>query len=356
MNKFYTLATVLLIPFTASECFAEKYLIDPSIKSNGTQISYNGCKFITGITAFPSIEAFNQSSPQPNSEVYVASGEFSTNVTITTDGLKFFGNNSFCDYTVTRSNESIITGLWNINANDIEINGFSITGNGRIIAKSKTAAKPLNGISVRYNRFFNSTVARNRSTPLISIGTRYDDANANSEVSQQQCSNIVISNNSFEGSSSHIANAIGLAGLYGKNIVSSNYFFDGGTSIHIDNSQGILNINHNIFKNVGKTTSTAPDGGSKGDFCVYAMRCGYANTTEININNNEFDGCYGQASYFSLLRVFQGSSGSNNCVIPTGMSVNVRHNTFKNKISKASKWTTKRKFHPVLRQKYNGKY
>ncbi len=315
---------------------AANYLVDASAISTGAIISYRGIDYVVGANAFPSFAEFNASSPEPNSVLNVAPGMYSENVTFDTSGLKVIGANAYCDWTVTRSAETCITGIIYVNADNIEINGFYFTGTGRVSAKAATNLSPQSGIKIRYNYFAGSTVARDKGTPLVAIGTRYTNEKANDAVSQCQYEDCEISHNRFDGSSSHIANPIVIAGVYGTTSIIDNYFYDGGTSVHIDNAQGNLDICHNIFKNVGVTTSTAPDGGSKGDFCVYAMRCAYANSTNLNIRNNEFDGCYGQSSYFSLIRVYPGTSGSTNCVAPVNMSVNINHNTFKNKTSVAS--------------------
>lgn len=315
---------------------AATYLIDATATSSGAKITYRGMEYVVGTDAFASFAEFNASSPEANSVLYVAHGTYSENIAFETPGLKVYGCNSFRDWTVTRTDEAYITGVMHINAGNIEINGFYFTEGGRISAKAATNESPQSGIVVRYNYFAGSTVARDKGTPLVAIGGRYTNENANNIISQCRYRDCMISHNCFEGSSTHIANAIGLAGVYGTTSVSDNCFYDGGTSIHIDNAQGDLNISHNRFKNVGVTTSSSPDGGTKGDFCIYAMRCAYANSTNLNIRDNEFDGCYGQASYFSLIRVYPGSSGSTNCVAPVNMCVNINHNTFKNKTSVAS--------------------
>ena len=53
----------------------------------------------------------------------------------------------------------------------------------------------------------------------------------------------------------------------------------------------------------------------------------------VNIKHNEFDGCYGQESFFSLIRIYPGYANGTDCVTPVNMSVNINHNTIKNKTS-----------------------
>ncbi|MBQ9077411.1 MAG: hypothetical protein IJY31_06165 [Muribaculaceae bacterium] len=328
--------TSVVIAFGVIQVGAANYLVDGSATSSGTTISYGGIDFVVGTTAFQTFAEFNAASPESNSVLYVAPGTYSENVTFSTPGLKILGSNAYRDWVVTRTTETYMTGIMTLDATGIEVNGFYFTGAGRISAKAATNTSPQSDIKVLYNYFAGSTVARDKGTPLVAIGTRYANENANSVISQCRYRNCEVAHNRFEGSSAQIANPVVLAGVYGTTLVTDNYFYDGGTSVHIDNAQGDLNICHNVFKNVGVTTSTAPDGGSKGDFCIYAMRCAYANSTNLNIRNNEFDGCYGQSSYFSLIRVYPGSSGSTNCVAPVNMKVNINHNTFKNKTSVAT--------------------
>ncbi len=315
---------------------AATYLISSKASTSGTSIVHQGITFTAGSNAFADFASFLASNIEPNSTVYVANGTYQGNITIATDGLTFLGNNAFCDWTVTRADESTITGTIYIKASNITINGFKFTEGGRIESSSATNAAPLSGIKVLYNYFTGSTVKRGASTPLVEIGNAITDANANTTASQCRYKNCEVSHNHFEGDATHYANCIGFGGAFGTTTVNDNYFYDGGTSVHIDNSQGTLNVTHNKFKKVGVSTASAPDGGSKGDFCIYAMRSAYANTTNLNIKHNEFDGCYGQASYFSLIRVYPGASGSDNCVTPVGMSININHNTFKNKTSGAT--------------------
>lgn len=321
-------------------CFAygntATYLISNKATNAGETITHKGIKFIVGQTAFADFTSFTSSTIIENSTVYVASGSYNDNLTITTEGLSFMGNNAYCDWTATRSDETIITGTININASNISINGFKITEGGRIESTIGTNEAPLSGIKVLYNYFTGSTVARSSKTPLVEIGDAITNANANSTTSQCRYKNCEVSHNHFEGDATHYPYCIGFGGAFGTTKIKDNYFYDGGTSIHLDNSQGSLNVTHNKFEKVGVSTAEAPDGGNKGDFCIYAMRCAYANSTNLNIKHNEFDGCYGQASYFSLIRVYPGSSGSDNCVTPVNMSVNINHNIFKNKTSGAS--------------------
>ena len=312
---------------------AAEYLISPQATTAGEIVNYKEVGYTVGVNAFADFASFLATEIEANSTVYVADGKYAGNITISTDGLKFFGNNAFRDWTVTRSEESIITGTIYIKASNITINGFKFTEGGRIESTAGTNASPLSGIKVLYNYFAESTVKRGTSTPLVEIGNVVANADANAVSSQCRYKNCEASHNYFVGDATHYPNCISFGGAFGTTSVYDNYFYDGGSSVYFANAQGTLNIANNVFKNVGKTTFTAPDGGNKGDFCIAIYRSGYANTTTANILANEFDGCYGQASLFPLIRIYQGTSGSTNVVTPVGFRVNVNENTFKNKIS-----------------------
>ena len=266
MKKLFTLT--LLFALCSISSNAATYLISNKATTTGETISHNGIKFITGQTAFADFSSFLSSSIVENSTVYVASGTYSGNITISTNGLTFLGNNSYSDWTVSRKAESTITGTITIKASNVTINGFKFTEGGRIESTSGTNAAPLSGIKVLYNYFTGSTVKRSTSTPLVEIGNIIANADANSTTSQRRYKDCEVSHNYFEGDASHYPNCISFGGAFGTSSVVDNYFYDGGTSVYFANAQGTLNIKHNVFKYVGKTTYSAPDGGSKGDFCI----------------------------------------------------------------------------------------
>ena len=329
MKKFSLFLIALILCVTYSN--AATYLISSKATNTGETITHNGLKFIVGQTAFADLATFQSSNIVEYSTVYVASGTYSENITIEKEGLTFLGNNSFSDWTSNRKSESTITGTIKINASNVTINGFKFTENGRIESTSATNAAPLCGIKVSYNYFTGSTVKRSTSNPLVEIGNIVANADANATTSQCRYQDCEASHNYFEGDATHYPNCIGFGGVSGTTTVVDNYFYDGGTSVYIANAQGTLNIKHNVFKNVGKTTYSAPDGGAKGDFCIALYRSAYANSTTANIVANEFDGCYGQTSLFPLIRVFQGNSGGSDQVTAKNYRVNVNENTFKNK-------------------------
>ena len=330
MKKFYSFLSLIFICTISIN--AETYLISNEAIEPGTPISHNERWFTVGENAFADFNTL-LANAEENSTVYVADGNYSDDITIETNGLTFLGNNAFNDWTGIRKEESTITGTIYIKASNVTINGFKFTEEGRIESTAGTNTAPLSGIKVLYNYFTGMTIKRSTSNPLVEIGNIVANANVNDISSQCRYKDCEASHNHFVGDATHYANCISFGGAFGTTTAVDNYFYDGGTSIYFANAQGTLNIKNNAFKNVGKTTFTAPDGGNKGDFCIAIYRSAFANSTTANIIANEFDGCYGQGSLFPLIRIFQGSAGSTSEVQPVNFRVNVNENTFKNKTS-----------------------
>ena len=311
---------------------AEIYLISSRAIKDWASVEHKGHWFTTTYNAFPDFESlFNSEYFKPNSTIYVESGTYSQDITINAEGLTILGNNAFSDWTAERKEESIITGTINIKTSNVTINGFKFTENGRVQSTSATNANPLSNIKIIHNYITGSTLTRGTHNAVVKLGEMITNANVNNISSQCRYKDCEVSHNYFEGDATHYPNCIGIGGAFGTTTVVDNYFYDGGTSVYMANAQGTLNIKNNVFKNVGKTTFTAPDGKLLGDFCIAIYRSAFANSTTANIVANEFDGCYGQGSVFPLIRIFHGSS--DNIVSPQNYRINVNENTFKNKPS-----------------------
>ena len=340
----------IILALCASSISAKSFLVDCNLSATvsdellsqhnndgGTYALYKGKFYRIGVTSFRSLKEFanNQTTCgiASGDTLYVAPGVYTDEITLTVDGITIFGNNANRDWTSTRIAESVLQSTLYIKASNITINGFKFTKNGRVESSNGTNAKPLSGIKVLHNYFSGSTLKRDNTNPLVEIGYMVGNENANTVSAQCRYKDCEVSHNHFEGDATHYACCISMGGVFGTTTVIDNYFYDGGTSLWIANAQGTLNIKYNVFKNVGKTTFSAPDGGNKGDFCIAIYRSAFANSTTANIIANEFDGCYGQQSAFPLIRIFQGGSGSTNEVQPVNFRVNVNENTFKNKSS-----------------------
>ena len=156
MKKLLSLMLILFMCIANTS--AATYLISNKATNSGATITHNGITFTVGSTAFADFTSFLGANIIANSTVYVASGTYSGDITVATEGLTFLGNNAFSDWTVTRAAESVITGTIKINASNVTINGFKFTEGGRIESTSGTNAAPLSGIKVLYNYFTGSMV------------------------------------------------------------------------------------------------------------------------------------------------------------------------------------------------------
>ena len=319
--------TILTAISFATYTNAAQYLISPEATTAGSTITHKGNDFIVGTNAFSTFTALADITLEENSIVYVAPGTYSTDATFTTAGLTFLGNNAYQDWTVTRNEESIITATINIEASNITINGFKFTENGRLVSKNATNTAPFSNIKIIYNVVSGATLQRTKSYAVFHIGNRAAGTTAPTEVAHRRYKDCEIAHNYFVGDDTHYSNNIQLAGSFGTTQIYDNYFYYGGTSVLIDNAQGDIKVFNNVFKNVGASTTASPDGETAGDFCVALMRSAYANSTTLYIQSNEFDGCYGQGSYFCPIRIFPGSS--TNLVDPVNLRVHINYNTFK---------------------------
>ena len=321
--------------FAAAVAFsvnAETYLVSPSATTAGESISYKGMTFTVGTTAFADLAALCSASPVANSTVYVAPGTYSTTATIATAGLNFKGANAFIDPRAqSRGSASKITGSIVVNANNVTLNGFDFSDNGKVYNTAATNTTPLTGFTFIFNVLNNSTIARTSSgagsTGFLRLGKVYTDATANSETSQTRYKSVTISHNKFVGTTG--PDFVILAGLYGTTNIVDNVFKDGAHGVHIANSRGTINILNNKFDGCG--TNNINDATKKGDFALRIFRNAYAGTTVINIKHNYFNNCSGQETVYPCIRVFQGHSGDDDCVTPKNFSLNVNYNAFRNK-------------------------
>ena len=345
------LVFAIILALCASSISAKSFLVDCNLSATvsdellsqhnndgGTYALYKGKFYRIGVTSFRSLKEFanNQTTCgiASGDTLYVAPGVYTDEITLTVDGITILGNNANRDWTSTRDAlETELQATLYIKANNITINGFKVTGNGRIESSSATNASPLSGIKVIYNYFTGMNIGLSAHEPLVELGDMKTNATANTLSSQCRYKDCEVSHNHFEGDASHLANCISIGGAFGTTIVTDNYFYDGGTSVYFANAQGLLNIKNNVFKNVGKTSYTTLTDKYKGEFCIAIYRSGFANSTTANIIANEFDGCYGQGTAFPLIRIFPGSIGSDSEVQPVNFRVNVNENTFKNKTS-----------------------
>lgn len=224
-------------------------------QDGGTYALYKGKYYRIGVTGFRSLNEFASNATScgatSGDTLYVAPGKYTEDATIKVAGLTILGHNANKDWTSTRNAlESELQGSLSIEASNITVNGFKVTGNGRILSNAGTNSVPFSGIKVLYNYFCNSTRVRNFSYPLIEIGDRYANASAPSNTSQLRYLNCEVAHNYFylpEGTSTTHPCGIAVCGAGGTTRVHDNYFHETGTSVLIENAQGNIHIDHNVF-------------------------------------------------------------------------------------------------------------
>ena len=319
---------VALITLSAN---AANYLISPSATTAGTAIAYKNVQFKVGTTAFSSFSALLAANPAANSNVYVASGTYSENVTIGTAGLNFIGANAYGDSrTSTRTlGESIITGKLTVTANNVTINGFHFKGNGCVFNTSATTSSPLVGLKFIHNKVTESTLSHGSfSNSVVHLGTPRTGNDAMSAAVNCLYQNITVSHNEFVGSATYQAHFVVISGIFGTNYLTDNTFNDGGCSIALYNAQGTNYIRYNKFNNVGDFTRA--NGSGFGEFAIRLYYIAYANTTKVHIDYNDFNNCQGQSSLYSIIRFFNGDTSTPQ-MTPVNCSIGIHHNVFRNK-------------------------
>jgi len=308
-------------------------------EDGGTYALYKGKYYRIGVTGFRSLKEFasNQTTcgATAGDTLYVAPGVYTEGATIKVAGLNILGHNANRDWTATRDAlETELQAVLYIEASNITVNGFKVTSAGRIISKTATNSTPIKNLRVIYNKFENSTVKRDWGHQVVYFGPRAAGANANNTSSQLRYLDCEVAHNHFyypAGTTTTFPNGVDISGAGGTTHVHDNYFNSGGTSVVIENGQGILNIKNNVFKNVGKDTWDGADGGANGDFAIYIERCAFANSTTAYIQDNEFDGCTGQETLAPIIRVWAGNIGADSFDTPVDFRININRNTFKGK-------------------------
>lgn len=328
MKRLFTLALVIVV---ATMSFAAQYLISPKATTSGETIEYKGQTFIVDSTAFSSFTALLKVA-MASSTIYVDGGVYNEAVTISTAGLTFLGNNAYCEKRASNRTleETKLTNVITIAADNITFNGFTITGNGKMYEWAARSGKPISGFKFLYNIVEASTVAKTSTDiAVLQFGHYAGNSEASDTQWYQRYKDFTIAHNTFTGSASNTANFVSLSGAYGTTTITDNTFKDGGTSIYINNGQGTFNIKNNSFTSVGDT-SRLSHGSIYGEFCIAMRYCGNANTTDFYIQNNVFNKCQGQSSMYTLIRLFNGDKS--NAIVPmVKTKLYMNYNIFKNK-------------------------
>lgn len=309
---------------------AKNYLISSEATTDSTTINYKGEEYVVGVDAFASFAALLNASPEANSNVYVAPGTYSEAITINVNGLKFLGNNAYCESRSKNRNtaESIITGRWTIAANNIVVNGFTLKGGGQMYEWNARNGKAISGFKFLYNIVTTSTVAKSSEYGVLQFGHYAAASEMQDAQWQNRYQNFEVKHNTFSGSAQNKANFVSISGAFGTTSIEDNTFTDGGTSIYLNNSNGTMNIKSNTFKNVGDTSRVA-QGSTYGEFCI-SMRYCCKTASNIYIQNNVFTNCQGQGSMYCLIRFFNGDKS--NTIMPLATSkIYMNYNIFTKK-------------------------
>ena len=328
MKKISSLVILLCSILSAN---ATDYLVSTNY-TTGVDTEYKQRFFTPGVTLFPTItEAL--SKVQSGDNIFLAPGTYASNITLTTNNISIYGNNSWKDVRSGKrdtSNESIITGTITINANGITLNGLKFTGAGRVVNTTAANGSPIKNISLKYNLVEASTL--NNTTAVFSFGKVYSNTDAKANLSQLRYENITISHNDFNGSkATNFCPFIIIGGGYGNITIHDNKFTDGGNSIEVGNSRGNIKITNNKFDEVGKSlfNASAATNARGGAFCVYLNRNSFAGTTNIDVSHNGFNKCTGRQTLYALVRYFQGDKNSTETyVVPVGTKAKMNHNVF----------------------------
>lgn len=325
LKKLYTLAATLAV--VAGNAMAETYLVSPqaATAAPGTEVTYNGKKYVAGTTAFGTIMDLMTAGPAESSTVNVAPGTYGDACSVTVDKLSFVGPNAYQDpRTETRTNQAYITARINVKANGTKFNGFDFKDGGQIYNTAATRQTPIDGLTFTYNVVNGSTLEPGDKVAIIKLGSYATGETAPTADVQMRYKNVNISHNIFKGA--HTVNYIQIAGAAVKTTVTDNKIQNGGTSIRLDHATGVVDVKFNKFMEIGQETLA---GG--GSFCVQINRSAFEGTTEFNIMHNDFRKCTGQTSLYPVIRFYPGKAASTNLVTPVGCSMNIKHNVFRGK-------------------------
>ena len=291
--------------------------------------------------------------------IYVYPGTYSEDVTLYKENIKLYGANAHRDNWTTKpnsstklrdnNNETTLTGTLTVSANNVEINGFRLTGGGNVINTTATHSNPLKGFKFLYNLCENTSLSAGDDNAIVKMGNIVRPSNSGDPTSWDATHRYVdleIAHNYFQGAIADQTSAIApvlVCGTSGTSSVSDNMFYNGGHSISAFNAEETLNIEHNGFFNVGSTLAYNDNDNSKGAltgkgahtirlfYCGVKAKKGESPFT-CNIQHNIMDGCEGGHSVYSLIRVFNGSSSETAHYPEAGAStITCSHNRFRNK-------------------------
>lgn len=306
---------------------ATDYYVSPTV-TDGYYYHFNEHTYTGGTTAFRTIgEALALATS--GSKIHVQPGTYSETLNITTENIELLGANAWGDSrSSTRINaESVITGQINIKASKTTVNGFRFTGAARVVSTWGTADTPVNYTKFLYNKVDNLTSERTDSQAFFRLGSIYNGSDAKKAENVRRYGTVTVSHNEFSGNSTHMAFFVLICNAFGHIDILDNTFTDGGRPICVANTQGYINIDHNLFSKIGASKLTF--GTTTGEYAIVLRNVAPTQKVTMSVCHNTFTNCQGQSKGYYPVFLNQGAD-SDNVAATAGSTMKFSHNVIKN--------------------------
>ena len=268
-------------------------------------------------------------------------------ITISTSGVNFYGNNKDClgwygndtqnQSAQTRLAETHVTGRITLaqGVSDVTISGFRFTDNGQIYANNggNNNIQVLNNVIENINARPENTTEREDNWAVFYFGKAYRGSDYASAAAYNRYRDITIAHNDFRGRDiDYEADWIQVAGSCGNLHIHDNHFLYGGDGVNVFNAKDKVNILHNRFDKVGNGKKY---GSATGSFAVRLFTMGVVEAYHVNVyvRHNYFDGCQGQSSKYAIIRFWNHDNSTNEHINPKWATLYINHNYFLNKTS-----------------------
>lgn len=276
------------------------------------------------------------------------------NITIETSDINLYGNNKDClgwsgtatdgKSSQTRLKETTVTGRITINGgvSNVTIAGFYFTGEGQVFADggNNSNIQVLNNViggmtatnEMAVTGKKANSAGKENNFAVFYFGKAYRNDYKNA-AGYNRYRDITIAHNDFRGRDiDNEADWIQVAGSCGNLHIHDNHFLFGGNGVNVFNATGTVNILHNRFDKVGNGKVY---GSTTGSFAVRLFTMGVdmgvdqKYPVDVYVRHNYFDGCQGQGSKFSIIRVY--NHDGTNYINPKWAKFYINHNYFLNK-------------------------
>lgn len=268
-------------------------------------------------------------------------------ITISTSGVNFYGNNKDClgwygtdtqnSSAQTRLAETHVTGRITLDqgVSDVTISGFRFTDNGQIYANNggNNNIQVLNNVIENINARPENTTEREDNWAVFYFGKAYRGSDYASAAAYNRYRDITIAHNDFRGRDiDNEADWIQVAGSCGNLHIHDNHFTFGGDGVNVFNAKDQVNILHNRFDRVGNGKKY---GTATGSYAVrlFTMGVVQAYPVDVYVRHNYFDGCQGQSSKYAIIRFWNHDNGTNKHINPKWARLYINHNYFMGKTS-----------------------